>query len=130
MTREKKSKKNSSPTMVLQKPTLEEKREKARWSRILRVYGITKEQYDEIDAGRCHICLRDWSDSVRPCVDHDHHTGEVRGIICLYCNHRLVGRHRDADLIYRIGDYLSAPRRGWIVPKKKKRKKRAKKTRS
>ena len=104
--------------------TPEEKKQKARWARIKRVYGIDEQQYQEIDLGYCVICLRDWSTSVRPCIDHDHHTGEVRGVICLYCNHRLVGRHRDADLIRRIADYLDAPRKGWIVPKKKPKKRK------
>lgn len=99
--------------------TPEEKKEKARWQRIFRVYGITKEQYQELDSGKCYICLRPWSDTVKPCVDHDHSTGEVRGLLCFYCNHRLVGRHRDGDLVQRIADYLKEPRRGWIVPKKK-----------
>lgn len=109
--------------------TPEEKKEKARWQRIFRVYGITKEQYKELDSGKCYICERTWSDTVKPCVDHDHSTGEVRGILCLYCNHRLVGRHRDGDLIQRVADYLREPRRGWIVPPKKKKKRvRRKKT--
>lgn len=107
--------------------TPEEKREKARWSRILKVYGLTREQYDVLDNGNCPICLRTWSESVRPCVDHDHTTGEVRGIICLYCNHRVVGRHRDANVMRRVAEYLDGPYSGLIVPKapKKKRKKRA-----
>lgn len=104
----------------------EAKKDKARWSRILRVYGITKEQYDEIDLGFCNICLRSWSDTVRPCVDHDHITGDIRGIICLYCNHRIVGRHRDADLMDRVSSYLRGPFKGWIVPKKKKKKRKKK----
>lgn len=101
-----------------------DKKEKARWSRIKRVYGITKEQYDEMDTGSCPICLRDWSLSVRPCVDHDHITGDVRGLLCIWCNRRAVGRFRDPELVYRIADYLASPRRGWIVPPKKKRRKK------
>lgn len=99
------------------------KKEKARWARIFRVYGITREQYDELDEGNCVICLREWSDAVRPCVDHDHKSTEIRGVICLYCNHRIVGRHRDGALIRRVADYLDRPRKGWLVPPKKKKKK-------
>lgn len=107
--------------------TPEARKERARWQRIERVYGITKEQYDDLNTGVCPICLRGFDDNVRPVVDHDHSTGEVRGILCFYCNHRVVGRHRDGSLIRRVADYLDAPRRGWIVPpKKKKRKKKTK----
>jgi len=105
--------------------TPEERKEKARWSRILRVYGITKEQYDSLDLGYCPICLRKWSATIKPCVDHDHVSGEIRGLLCLYCNHRIVGRHRDADMLVRVSDYLRQ-KTGWIVPKKKKKKRKKK----
>lgn len=101
-----------------------EAKEKARFARIKRIYGLTKEQYDELNTGSCPVCLRAFDDLVRPVVDHDHSTGHVRGLLCFYCNHRVVGRHRDADLIRRVADYLSRPSKGWIVPKKKKRKKK------
>jgi Recombination endonuclease VII. len=107
--------------------SLEAKKEKARWARIRRVYGLTKEQYDELNSGSCPICLREFTLSIRPVIDHDHVSGEVRGILCSYCNHRLVGRHRDADLLDRMASYLRQPRRGWIVPKKKKKKRTTKK---
>lgn len=107
--------------------TPEERKEKARWSRILRVYGITKEQFEELNVGTCPICLRLFDSDVRPVIDHDHTTGEIRGVLCFYCNHRIVGRHRDGDLIRRVADYLDAPRRGWIVPKPKKKRKKKKK---
>lgn len=115
--------------MVKQKKvplTLEERKSKARWARIFKVYGITRDDYNTLDMGRCIVCLRDWGDSVRPNVDHDHVTGEIRGLLCNYCNHRRVGRHRDPQLLHRIGDYLTPPFTGFIIPKKKKtRKKRA-----
>lgn len=101
-------------------------KEKARWSRIRRVYGISKEQYDELNEGSCPLCLREFDSVVRPVVDHDHSTGEVRGVLCGYCNHRILGRHRDADLLDRMAHYLRRPRKGWVVPPKKKRKRRAK----
>ena len=100
-----------------------EKKERARWARIKRVYGLTREQYDELNTGTCPSCLRLFSDNIRPVIDHDHKTGEVRGLLCFYCNHRVVGRHRDADLMYRVATYLSR-RTGHIVPPKKKRKER------
>ena len=107
--------------------TLNDRKERARWQRILRVYGLTKEQYEELNNGVCPICLRLFDDNVRPVIDHDHVSGEVRGILCFYCNHRVVGRHRNSDALRRVCDYLDAPRRGWIVPKRKKRKKRKRK---
>lgn len=104
----------------------QDKKEKARWSRIKRVYGITKEQYDELDDGKCYVCQREWSPTVRPCVDHDHKTGEVRGLLCIYCNRYRVGKFRDPDVVYRIYEYLRRNRKGWIVPPKKKKKRSTK----
>lgn len=110
----------------IKKITPEEIREKARWARIKRVYGLEREDYNELDLGSCPICLRSWSDTVRPCVDHDHSTGRIRGIICLYCNHRIVGRHRDGHLLRRVSDYLLKPILEFVVPKKKPKKRKRK----
>lgn len=101
-------------------------KEKARWARIKRVYGITKDQYVQLDLGHCPICLRDWDATVRPNIDHDHVTGDVRGLLCTFCNRYRVGRLRDAELVYRIASYLGLPKRGWIVPPKPKRKRKRK----
>lgn len=99
-----------------------EKKERARWARIKRVYGLTREQYDTLYTGTCPICLRDFTDTVRPVIDHNHKTGSVRGIICLYCNHRIIGRHHDAALMYRVANYLANDTE-FVIPPKKKRKK-------
>lgn len=62
--------------------------------RRLRVYGLQHEHYLAlIDAqhGCCAICQ---SVLTRPCVDHDHNTGQVRGLLCSDCNTGL-GLFRD-----------------------------------
>lgn len=101
---------------------------KARWKRIERVYGLTEQQYEELDLGYCPICTRDWSDTVRPCVDHDHTTGIVRGILCIWCNRRAVGRFRDHVVVQRIADYLKQGlTRTHKVPQKKRKKRIVKK---
>ena len=63
---------------------------KARYKRTERAkrYGLTLEEHDRLfdQHERCPICLtedpgkRDW------CIDHDHETGEVRGLLCSECN--------------------------------------------
>lgn len=62
-----------------------------------RRYGITLEQFEAILAaqgGICPICER--SDVVF-CLDHNHKTLKIRGVICLNCNLRVVGGARDQD---------------------------------
>ena len=104
--------------------TEEERKHKARFDRIRRVYGISEDQYETLVTPDCLVCLRPYGDSIRPVIDHDHTTGEIRGVICGYCNHRVVGRHRDPDLIQRVSDYLRGPHTGWIVPPKKRKRRR------
>lgn len=58
-------------------------------------YGITRAQYDEFrrrqnDAcGLCKISLNKFND-YNVCIDHDHSTGTIRGILCRGCN-RMLG---------------------------------------
>lgn len=105
----------------------EEVKEKARAYSLKRRYGITLEQYDELlvrQDGKCAVCLKEAEEfNVRLAVDHDHKSGEIRGLLCRYCNHRIVGRHRDANLLRRVADYLEIGT-GWFVPEKKKRRRK------
>jgi hypothetical protein len=86
----------------------------------LRKYGLTPEGFDALLAsqgGRCAICRSKSPKSVRNgtwCVDHDHVTGQVRGLLCSPCNRgvgmlgddpkvlraalRYVERHRQMEL--------------------------------
>jgi hypothetical protein len=58
-------------------------------------YGISPEQYDlmlRYQGGACGICGE--RPTGRLCVDHDHVTGKVRGLLCHRCNLGL-GNYRD-----------------------------------
>lgn len=66
----------------------------------LKGYDLTPEEFDRLLAaqdGRCAICQKD---NPPPCmgqkwaVDHDHVTGEVRGVLCHMCN-RGLGQFED-----------------------------------
>jgi DNA-directed RNA polymerase subunit RPC12/RpoP len=98
-------------------------------------YGITPAQYQELldrQGGCCALCKKTEAEEGKSlAVDHNHKTGEIRGILCAYCNHRVIGRHVDPDLLRRMADYLDKGT-GWFVPekKRKKRKKSGSTTRS
>jgi hypothetical protein len=52
----------------------------------MRNYGISTEEYSALlvrQDGACSICL---DRLVKPHVDHNHRTGEVRGLLCNECN--------------------------------------------
>lgn len=106
----------------------QEKKERAKFQRIFRIYGITKGEYESFNKGFCPICLKSWSDSIIPCVDHDHTSGRVRGLVCRYCNRYRVGHFRDPALVLRIYQYLQDALELpiHIVPKKKKKRKKKK----
>jgi hypothetical protein len=58
--------------------------------RLKKEYGITESDYGlllESQGGRCGICRRHQDElKYRLNVDHDHDTGEVRGLLCSRCN--------------------------------------------
>lgn len=89
-----------------------------------RTYGITLQFYRDLleyQGGRCYICHRK-PGRIRLAVDHNHLTGEVRGLICgrswrdpvsgrdyPACN-RIIGMAHDNPAFFRRGaDYLENP---------------------
>ena len=78
----------------------------------LRTYGITLKEYDimyEEQEGCCAICgIHQLEESRRFCVDHDHDTGQVRGLLCNNCNTGIGKLKDNYDLLYRAADYLRA----------------------
>ena len=71
-----------------------------------RLYGIGLEEYNDMledQCGGCWICGKT-EDTL--CVDHDHGTGEVRGLLCHGCN-RGIGLLGDSvDTLLRAAEYL------------------------
>lgn len=92
--------------------------------RLETTYGIDADEYrrifHEVQGGRCAVC-RNQPRSIRFAVDHDHKTGEVRGILCKRCNHDLLGGgHDSVDTIWNALVYLIHPPAqrapGWEPP--------------
>lgn len=87
----------------------------ASYSRHLKAeYGIDYEFYlamYHFQGGRCYICRRQPLKR-RLAVDHDHKTGEVRGLLCSgerSCNHDVLGNITSIDMAHRIVTYLEDP---------------------
>ena len=57
-------------------------------------YGISLKKYNSMLRAQrycCAICGKYQHDEKRNlCVDHDHRSGMVRGLLCLYCNSRVL----------------------------------------
>lgn len=74
-------------------------------------YNITVEEYNELlqkQGGVCATCgcLPDTKNGYL-CVDHDHETGRVRGLLCRRCNVVLGQVNDNMDILQSLIDYLS-----------------------
>ena len=76
-------------------------------------YGLSYEEFAkllEVQGGGCAICKtkdsnttnrkRDW------CIDHDHSTGEVRGLLCDNCNVGIARLKDNIDILNSAIKYL------------------------
>lgn len=77
---------------------------------LLRKYGITIHDYNSMfdeQEGRCLICLKHQVElPTRLNVDHNHETGEVRGLLCNICNKGLGTFKDDPVLLQNALDYI------------------------
>lgn len=76
--------------------------------RLARKYGVTEEAFGilwDSQMGRCAICQTTF-DEDRPHVDHDHETGEVRGLLCSLCNPGLGFFRDDPVMLESAAAYL------------------------
>jgi hypothetical protein len=82
---------------------------------IRRKYGLTIERYDQLveqQAGRCKICGTTATDrrTKRLHIDHDHVTGDVRGLLCGACNLGLGKAGDSPERLFAMGGYLNLAR--------------------
>jgi len=71
-------------------------------------YGITKEQFDELfknQEGKCPICKTELKEEIH--IDHDHLTGQVRGVLCGKCNKGLGQFNDNIESLTNAIKYLS-----------------------
>ena len=70
---------------------------------------LTQQRYDELldeQGGCCGICGRERQARRRLAVDHDHTTGQVRGLLCSNCNVGLGLFQDSVDLLEQAIGYL------------------------
>lgn len=86
----------------------------SRERRLMREFGISSKIFDQMvqaQGGGCAVCgtpvgsMRNGK-PLRLAVDHDHHTGAVRGILCSNCNNGLGRFKDDPDLLRRAAEYI------------------------
>ncbi|MBX7133800.1 MAG: endonuclease VII domain-containing protein [Fimbriimonadaceae bacterium] len=77
----------------------------------LRTYGLTEADFQTLldkQGGRCAICGTDkpGRGHAHFSVDHDHRTGQIRGLLCGNCNTGLGLFSEDTDLLSAAREYL------------------------
>ena len=74
-------------------------------------YGISEKQFDILlseQGNVCAICKTDaWGWRGQPCVDHDHYTGKVRGLLCSKCNLGIGHLNDSIELLTNAIEYLT-----------------------
>ena len=78
---------------------------KVKISRIKRDYGMSFEEYENMIGTSCPICGKSFGESA-PCIDHDHKTNQVRGILCSTCNMALGLLNDDISIFFNAITYL------------------------
>ena len=88
-----------------------EKERKLR-SHLERTYGLTLEDYEEMvfeQDNKCYLCGEEPSDVYgRLVVDHCHHTGKVRKLLCRMCNIHLSKIEACPEYFNRVKEYLDS----------------------
>lgn len=90
-----------------------QKRE-ARRQHIKKCFNLSLEEYAlilEAQRGCCGICRKRPTGGKSLAVDHAHtngRAGPVRGLLCFFCNKRLIGARSD-EAILRMAEYINNP---------------------
>lgn len=90
---------------------------------LLKHYGITLEQYNQILKDQdysCAVCKRHITEFNRMlAVDHAHsgqNEGHIRGLCCDFCNRFIINKHTSGQLLRNAADYLDKEPLPFKVP--------------
>jgi hypothetical protein len=87
-------------------------KDNARQRHLKNSYGITTDEYNLLfnkQSGKCAICDRHQSELKQSlCVDHNHKTGKVRGLLCDSCNKGIGCFQDNVDLLSNRIQYIKA----------------------
>lgn len=79
----------------------ERNKSKIRLSQIKYNYNLTEEEYEALPKA-CEVC----GNTENLCIDHDHITGKVRGVLCSRCNSTLGLLGDSKEVILKLASYI------------------------
>ena len=82
---------------------------------LMRCYGLTRQQYNEMlvaQGGVCRICTE--RSATKLSVDHDHSSGRIRALLCHQCNLAVAHVKENPARAIAAADYLIA--HGKVAP--------------
>lgn len=84
------------------------------WNKTLKLYGLKPTELNELrtrlivaQGYKCAICPRRF-DGRKAFLDHDHHSGAIRGMLCYDCNRYKVAKNSEQTAI-EVVRYLNNP---------------------
>ncbi|SRR6266581_1135395 len=89
----------------------EERTRRKRSTWLSTAYGLTLKEYTELhdsQNGLCAVCRKPNIKDHFLCVDHDHKTGQIRGLLCHRCNRSVGFAQDDPKILRQLADYIEA----------------------
>lgn len=83
------------------------KRSKARRYRV--DFGISIEDFEKrlaLQQNRCLGCGKEFTEKGDACLDHNHTSGKIRGILCRNCNLAVGGAKDSIEIIKKVINYI------------------------
>jgi hypothetical protein len=84
--------------------------DKTRSSNLKSKYGVTEDEYNKFlveQNNKCAICFKPNPEDYHGfCVDHDHVTGQVRGLLCHNCNAGLGHFYDNISYLLSAASYI------------------------
>lgn len=84
---------------------------KSEHKRRLKRYGVTEDWYQsklKEQKNLCAICLKPLVPGRYTHIDHNHHTGIVRGLLCHHCNFLIGNAKEDKFILMQAINYLES----------------------
>ncbi len=103
--------KNAEQTRLRSARWYSNNKDRSKNTRLVRKYNITLDDYNKMlleQDGKCWTCSIKIEDTKKKylCVDHNHLTGQVRGLLCDPCNVALGLLKESQEIIANLSKYL------------------------